>query len=318
VEEALYIVLDIKVTATRSHRDGQRRVTFRDMMAWIAVPVLTLLLVVVALATVSRHYRVPQVPHTRTPSILGIGFDEIRFPTAHGKTLYGWWIPTGSDSPGGAATLILVHGWGRNVDRVLPFVRPLRDAGYELLAFDARSHGSSSSDGTANMLKFSEDIRAALDEAERRGAQPDRLGVLGLSVGGAAALHAAAHDSRIRAVVTVGAFADPGDLMRDELKAKGVPALLVPAVLRYAEHSIGARLEEIAPEHQIAAIAAPVLLIHGEDDATVPVEHARRLAAAGGGTVRLLMLPDRGHSDCNRDPRFWPEVTAMLRQALIA
>ena len=286
------------------------------MIAWIAVPVLAILLVVVALTTVSHHYRVPQVPHTRTPTILGVGFDEIRFPTARGKTLYGWWIPTGSTPPGGAATLILVHGWGRNVDRVLPLVRDLHGAGYDLLAFDARSHGSSSSDGTANMLKFSEDIRAALDEAERRGARPDRLGVLGLSVGGAAALHAAAHDARIRAVVTVGAFANPGDLMRDELGGKGVPALLVPAVLRYAEHLIGARLDEIAPEHQIVAISAPVLLVHGVDDATVPAEHARRLAAAGGNTVRLLMLPGRGHSDCNRDPHFWPEVTAMLRTAL--
>ncbi len=286
------------------------------MTAWIALPAVVAVLAAAALVAVSRHYRVPQVPHTRTPTILGIGFDEIRFPTAHGKTLYGWWIPTGSSPPGGAATLILVHGWGRNVDRVLPFVRELHGAGYDLLAFDARSHGSSSSDGTANMLKFSEDIRAALDEAERRGARPDRLGVLGLSVGGAAALHAAAHDARIRAVVTVGAFANPGNLMRDELGGKGVPALLVPAVLRYAEYSIGARLDEIAPEHQIAAISAPVLLVHGEDDATVPAEHARRLAAAGGDTVRLLMLPGRGHSDCNRDPLFWPTVTEMLRLAL--
>jgi pimeloyl-ACP methyl ester carboxylesterase len=292
------------------------RATFRDMMAWIAVPVLTLLLVVVALTTVSRHYRVPQVPHTRTPSILGIGFDEIHFPTAHGKSLYGWWIPAGEAPHRGAATLVMVHGWGRNVDRVLPFVRELHEADYDLLAFDARSHGSSENDGTANMLKFSEDIRAALDEAERRGARTDRLGVLGLSVGGAAALHAAAHDRRIRAVVTVGAFANPGDLMRVELRAKRVPALLVPAVLRYAEYSIGARLDEIAPEHQIAAISAPVLLVHGEDDATVPVAHARRLAAAGGGSVRLLMLPGRGHSDCNHDPRFWPEVKETLSTAL--
>jgi len=284
--------------------------------AWIALPAVAVVLVLAGLLAVSQHYRVPQVPHTRTPDALGIGFEELRFPTAHGKTLYGWWIPAAAPSGRSRGTVVLVHGWSRNVDRVLPLVRPLHDEGYDLLAFDARSHGSSSPDGTANMVKFSEDIRATLDEAERLGARPGRLAVLGLSVGGAAALHAAAHDRRIRAVVTVGAFAHPGELMHDELRAKGVPAPLIPVVLRYAEHSIGARLDVIAPERQIAAIPAPVLLVHGEEDATVPATHARRLAEAGGDTVHLLMLPGRGHSDCDRDPRFWPEVTAMLRAAL--
>jgi pimeloyl-ACP methyl ester carboxylesterase len=285
------------------------------MFAWLAVPAVVVLLAAVALAIVLRHYRVAQVPHRRTPAELGIVFEEIRFPTVHGKTLYGWWIPAGSGPAGTRATLVLVHGWGRNVGRVLPFVRPLHDAGYDLLAFDARSHGSSDSDGTANMLKFSEDIRAALDEAQGHGARPDRLGVLGLSVGGAAAIHAAAHDERLRAVITVGAFAHPGDLMAPELRTRGVPGFLVPAVLRYVEHSIGARFDAIAPQRQIPRIAAPLLAVHGEDDKTVPSEHGRRLAAAAGDNVRLLLLPERGHSDCDRDPRFWEEARGLLDQA---
>jgi len=166
------------------------------------------------------------------------------------------------------------------------------------------------------MLKFSADIRAALDEAIRRGADPEKLGVLGLSVGGAAAIHAAAHDERIQAVVTVGAFAHPGDLMRAELRGKGIPSILVPVILRYVEHSIGARLDDIAPDRQIRNIEARVLLAHGADDAVVPVGHGRRLADAGGTNVELLLLPGRGHSDCNRDPLFWPRVTALFRKAL--
>ncbi|MFV2072040.1 MAG: alpha/beta hydrolase [Thermoanaerobaculales bacterium] len=193
----------------------------------------------------------------------------------------------------------------------------LHPSGFNLIAFDARSHGSSDGDGTANMLKFSADLRAALDEAERRSADPGKLGVLGLSAGGAAAIHAAANDDHIRAVVTVGAFAHPGDLMRAEFRDKKTPSILVPAILRFVEHSIGARLADIAPERQIRRVTAPALLVHGEDDAVVPVDHGRRLAAAAGANVELLVLPGRGHSDCNRDPLFWPRVMDFFEKARV-
>ena len=282
------------------------------MALWLGVPVVVAVLLAAGMAAVSRNYRTPRVQHRRDPGASGIAFSEIRFPTEGGKELYGWWIP--AERRENPPTLVLVHGWGRNLERVLPFVRKLHPAGYNLIAFDARSHGSSDADGTANMLKFSADIRAALDEAIRRGADPGTLGVLGLSVGGAAAIHAAAHDERIRAVVTVGAFAHPGDLMRTELLGKGIPSFLVPMILRYVEHSIGERLDDIAPERQVRNIEAPVLLVHGEYDVVVPVDHGRRLAA-GGANVELIILPGRGHSDCNRDSLFWPRVMGLLGEA---
>ncbi len=281
------------------------------MTAWLMIPAVVAVVAVGAMAVVARHYRTPQVPHSRSPAEVAVGFEEIRFPTAGGRSLYGWWMPAESPRPGGALTVILVHGWGRNVDRVLPLVPQLHARGCDLLAFDARSHGSSDRHGTSHMVKFSEDVRAAVDEAlERAPGAP--VAVLGLSVGGAGAIHAAAHDDRIGAVVTVGAFASPADLMRAELRAHGVPGVAAGAVLRYAELSIGRRLDEIAPERQIARVRVPVLLVHGTDDDIVPVEHARRLAAAGGDTARLLLLDGRGHSDCDRDERFWPEVGRAL------
>ena len=283
------------------------------MAFWLGVPVVVVVFLAVGMAAVSRNYRTPRVPHRRDPGASKIAFSEVRFPTVGGKELYGWWIPVEGHEH--APTLVLVHGWGRNVERTLPFVRKLHPAGFNLIAFDSRSHGSSDIDGTSSMLKFSADLRAGLDEAVRRGADPGKLGVLGLSVGGAAAIDAAAHDERIRAVITVGAFAHPGDLMRAELRAKGIPSILLPVILRYVEHSIGARLDEIAPENQIRTIEAPILLIHGEDDVVVPVDHGYRLAA-GGADVELLILPGRGHSDCNRDPLFWQRVTPLLDQAL--
>ena len=284
------------------------------MTPWLVVPVVLAVVVAGGMVAVSRHYRTPQVPHSATPAELGLRFEEIRFPTTGGKQLYGWWIPATRPRPQGPLTVVLVHGWGRNVERVLPFVSQLHAGGCDLLAFDARSHGSSDADGTANMLKFSQDIRAAVDEAGRRRSASGTTAVLGLSVGGAASIHAAAPDRQIAGLVTVGAFAHPGDLMRSELRGHGVPTLLVPAVLRYAELNIGARFDAIAPERHIGHVAGPVLLVHGTDDVIVPAAHGHRLATAGGDHVQLLQLDGRGHSDCDRDPRFWPAVEAWLER----
>ncbi len=285
-------------------------------MLWIAAPAtLLVLLLVLGKTAVDRAYATPRVPASRTPADLGLAFEDLRFPTAGGKTLHGWWIP--ADVPAGAPSLVLMHGWSRNVGRMLPFLARLHAMGFNLLAVDARCHGESDPDGHANMLKFSEDIRAAVDHLREGGmGDPERIGVLGLSVGGAAALHAAAHDPRIRAVITVGALAHPGDLTRYDLRRRGVPGPLASLVLAYVQSQVGVPLDEIAPERHVGRIRVPVLLVHGGRDEVVPPEHARRLAAAGGENVELLLLPERGHSDCNEDPRFWPAAEQVLGRAL--
>ncbi len=293
-----------------------RLLAFRSMAVWLTVSViLAILLILGGMIVISRLYKTPQIPHRKTPASLDFPFEEIRFPTTGGKELYGWWIPALGTSGAAAPTLILVHGWRRNVERLLPFIRWLAPAGYNLLVFDARNHGSSDSDGHATMLKFAQDIQAALDEALRRPeVRPDQLGVFALSIGGAAAIYAAAHDSRIRTVVTVGAFAHPGDVMRQDLLQRGIPMVAIPAILRYVERQVGARLDDIAPERQIASFNIPVLLIHGEEDIVIPPEHGRRLAAAADNST-LWTVPDQGHSDCDRHPEFWPTVIEFLKGA---
>jgi len=287
------------------------------MLLWIVVSAVVLGLAGFGFSLlVSRAYRTPQTPAERTPGDLGIGFETVRFPTTGGLSLHGWWIPAPAE-PECAPTLILIHGWSRNAGRMLPFAGPLHGAGFNLLAFDARCHGVSGCDGVANMLKFSEDIRAALSEAVRCGADPSRLGVLGHSVGGAGTIHAAANDGRIRAVVTVGAFAHPRDMTFLDLSRRNIPRPLARLILAYVQHNVGVSLDEIAPENNIGRITVPRLLVHGEEDEIVPVEHARRLGAAAGPSARLLVLPGRGHSDCDEDPAFWPAVLEHLELALV-
>lgn len=254
--------------------------------------------VVIVLTTVLWRNR--RVPSQRTPESLGVPFSDVRFPTANGRTLHGWWIPC-DQTP--RPTLILVHGWGRNAERMLPYIAILRPMGYHLLAFDARHHGASDRDGHASMKKFSEDIRAALDMlAGQPAVDADRVGVLGLSVGGSAAIHAAANEPRLRAVVTVGAFAHPREAMLEMGFGKFWLAPAMPLVFRFMEWRVGARFDDLAPERQITRVAGRVLLIHGERDTVVPASDAHRLARAAQGHAEVWVLPGRGHSDVHLEP----------------
>jgi pimeloyl-ACP methyl ester carboxylesterase len=260
-------------------------------------------------------YRYPKKPHQTTPAKLGIPFQEVRFPTKNDCHLYGWWIPAQKKFPQASPTLLLVHGWGRNVERMLGYIEKLLPRNYNLLVFDLRNHGSSAPDKFPNLLKFSEDIRAAVDFVlEQDSVNPELIGVLGLSIGGAAAIHAAAFDRRIKYIVTVGALAHPVDVMKLEFQKKHIPYFpLVWLFFKYLQFRMGINFNRIAPVNNIRKAQAKILLIHGEQDLTVPVEQGQKLKNAGNPqTTQLWVIPGKGHSDCHHHPEFWKRIESFL------
>jgi dipeptidyl aminopeptidase/acylaminoacyl peptidase len=225
----------------------------------------------------------------------GLPWREVTLPTANGKQLFAWFIPT--DQPGPA--LVVMHGWGGNAEMMLPLAAPLHAAGYALLLLDARCHGRSDDDTFASLPRFAEDIEAGLRWlAKQPAVNPQALGVIGHSVGAGAALLAASRQPAIRAVVSLAAFAHPARMMRRWLAAKRIPHWPLGAyILAYVQRVIGYRFDAIAPCNTIARIGCPVLIVHGEADETVPVSEAREIyAARRSEQVELLLIPG-SHDD---------------------
>lgn len=216
-------------------------------------------------------------------------------------------------------TVILVHGWGRNVERMMPYIRQLANSENNLLAFDARHHGNSDRDGFSTMKKFAEDIIASVSFLEDLNEIQNRqYAVIGLSIGGAASIYAAGHDARIKSVITVGSFANPYDIMRMQLKNNHIP--YHPAgwiLMKYLEHKVGFRFEDIAPEKHISNSDAQFLLIHGDKDETIPISHLHRLQKAGQSeNIENWILPGRGHSDCHKEEGYWTQINRFLKATL--
>jgi dipeptidyl aminopeptidase/acylaminoacyl peptidase len=281
----------------------------------------TVLLVIAALAAafpliVRIGFRAPRIRERGSPEQLGLAYREASIPTENDKRLFAWFVPPPASGP--APAVAVLHGWGGNAEMMLPLAQPLHRAGYAVLLLDSRNHGRSDSDGFSSLPRFAEDLDRALDWLAL---QPEvdaaRMAALGHSVGAAAALLVASRRPELAAVASIAAFADPESMMRRFLAAHHVPYFpLGRLVLRYVQRAIGHRFSDIAPRNTIRQIRCPVLLVHGSDDATVPVADAMAIyARRPGEQVRLLILA--GDHDTSRETeRHAGELIDFLDQAV--
>ena len=284
----------------------------------LLIILLTFLIIIGALLILmTKMYSNKFKAHIKTPGDYGIPFESIRYPTKNNKKLYGWWIPAPKEKAESASTIILVHGWNRNVGRMMPYIKTLHPAGYNLLVFDSRNHGSSDPDEFSSMPKFAEDIIASINFLEKKPEiNLDNLGVVGLSMGGAASIYAASNDKRIKKVITVGAFAHPAKVMKQEIQKKHIPYFpVIWMFFKYVQYKIGTSFEAIAPINNIGKVKANLLLIHGEQDDVVPVEDAQLMEKSGNpSSVKLWAIPGKGHSDCHEDVEYWKRVKAFFEK----
>lgn len=262
--------------------------------------------------------RAPRIREQDTPEAFGLAYSEVSIQSANGKRLFGWFIPAAGDAP--APAVAVLHGWGSNAEMMLPLAAPLHHAGYAVLLFDARNHGRSDGDSFSSMPRFAEDLEHALDWLARQpGVDAERMAALGHSVGAAAALLAASRRRSLAAVISIAAFAHPDGMMRRLLASHHIPYMpLGWYVLRYVQRVIGHRFDDIAPYNTIRKVHCPVLLVHGAEDATVPVEEAQSIYTnRAGDHVRLLILGGE-HDSIDELEKHVGELTAFLYQATAA
>ncbi len=137
----------------------------------------------------------------RTPEDLAVPYDKVTLVATDGVELKGWYI----HSQNGAA-VILLHGHSGNRLGLMFHAEKLVQAGYGVLMFDLRAHGNSGGRIFARSEAGVQDVQTAVSFLSKRAdVQAGKIGVMGLSVGGLFALHAAARTVAIHAVATDGA-----------------------------------------------------------------------------------------------------------------
>lgn len=263
---------------------------------------------------IAGMYRNKKEPHQLTPAKHDIAFDEVNIPLPKGAHLYGWWIPASQSVP----TIVLAHGWGRNLSRMLQYISFLHPLGYNLLAFDARNHGSSSPEKHPTVGTFSEDTLAAINYVTQSGlTSSSEFGIIGLSIGGGAAINAASLNRRVKSVITVGALSHPVEVMKLEFQKRKIPGFIPKFLFRYIKFRFGIDFNKIAPVNNIHKADADILLVHGDKDVTVPIAQGQALEKSSNSEkTHLWVVPDKGHSDCESHSEFWPRIETFLKKSL--
>jgi pimeloyl-ACP methyl ester carboxylesterase len=256
-----------------------------------------------------RAFEPPVRPNEVTPSDHGLDGSDLWMNGPNGKRLHAWWIPAAGPAP----AVIVLHGWGGNSSDMLPVGPGLHTAGFHTLFLDARKHGRSDDEDFMSMPRFAEDLEVAVAELHRRD-DVTAVGVIGHSVGAAAAIYAAARDSSIDAVVSVAPFAHPGEMMQENFP---FPRPVTWAILKVVERMIGHRYDEIAPRNRIGDVSCPVMLIHGERDEVIPAKDSADLHRRLPGS-ELILVPNGTHADLEAFEPYFPTVDAFLRTHLTA
>ena len=196
--------------------------------------------------------------------------------------------------------VLLVYGYGGYKEQMVSYAQMLHSGGFATLMFDME--GSGLRRGEPVSLGYRERfdvIGAARYLRNRPDVDPEAIGALGVSMGAAAMLLAAAEDPTIKALVSDSSYADLISMIRPGLKAfLGLPTFpFGPFIVRYAEAMIGARRTDIVPERAVAELGdRPLFVIHGADDPLTPPASAERLYAAASGPRELWMVPDCTHA----------------------
>lgn len=217
--------------------------------------------------------------------------------TDDGIRLAGWWIPSSSGSAADGPTVVLVHGYGLSKSSMLDHAVFIHDR-YNLVLFDLRNGQQSTGDITTQGIREQRDLEAILDWLERTKA-PERIAVLGESMGGHTAVNVAARDARVDALI----LASTHDTLRRAMVARvdnaGHPGELVwPAIwvgswLRTGENVLGQD-----PIAAVDDIRVPLLLMHGGADRDAPpasAEELHRAAEAAGVDVTVHICADADH-----------------------
>jgi uncharacterized protein len=233
-----------------------------------------------AVGYVKTHAARAVVPADR----LGVAHETVSFASSDGLTLHGWYIP----SRNGKAIIAFP---GRNGPQ--DQARMLARHGYGVLLFDRRGEGRS--EGQPNMMGWGgeSDIRGAIAFLERRGI--DRIGGIGLSVGGEMMLEAAAKTDKLDAVVSEGAGARS---MAETYDLPGRPtADRWLGAIQYAIHDLGLFVStgDTPPKHLdglVAKLEQPALLIAAPNS---PNGEQLNRVYAEGSKAELWEIPESKH-----------------------
>ncbi len=196
--------------------------------------------------------------------------DIIKLTTADGVKISAMYFA----NPAAKFTILHSHGNAEDMGDLIGIYREISNAGFNVLAYDYNGYGTS--EGTPGEKAAYADIDAAYDYLTGElHVPPERIIVLGRSIGGGPAVDLAARRP-VGGLVLESAFVSA---FRTVTRVPLLP------------------WDKFENLKKLPSVKCPVLVIHGDRDSLVAPWHGKRLYEAAPGEKQCLWVEGAGHND---------------------
>jgi dipeptidyl aminopeptidase/acylaminoacyl peptidase len=224
---------------------------------------------------------------------LGIPVEQVTFQSSDGLSLGGWFFPANDlESP----AILYAPATSRDQRSGLSLVAPFHQAGYHVLLFSYRGHGTSDGDrfGFTYGAAESRDVDAAVRYlSEERGIK--KIGAIGHSAGAVSIILSAARNPQISAVVAASPFNSVEEIWETNRPAL-FPKPLYDLTMWLSEFRKGFSRHQVRAQDVIGRIAPrPLLLVHGSADKRITQEQALKLYSQANEPKRLWIIEGATH-----------------------
>jgi dienelactone hydrolase len=210
--------------------------------------------------------------------------------------LPGYLIPAQTKEP--APVVIFYSGLDVTKELLYLFVREeFVRRGLSVLAMDTPGVGAPLRlRGVLSRPDYEVPTAAIIDHLERRAdVDRERIGILGISLGGYYAPRAAAFEPRIKACAAWGGIWDYGAIWkrRWETKTKNLSVGFFQLQWIMGTKTMEEALERVQQyklDGVMQRLTQPLLMLHGDHDMAIPVDDARKAFAAAGSADKQLRI----------------------------
>lgn len=227
------------------------------------------------------------------PETYDLDFQSVEFNSADGTRLHGWFFPAVGDARG---TVVHCHGNAGNITGHFESVKWLPAAGWNVFCFDYRGYGQSGGHPTREGT-IQDALAAVASVRQREDVDPNRIVMLGQSLGGAVGVVVAAQCPTIRGIAVEGAFShyrtEAAFICRQNIFFHPIAGLLSRALIS----------EGLEPIDWVGRIAPkPILFVCGTADRIVEYHQTVALHEAAGEPKSLHVIEGGGHTDSMCEP----------------